>query len=328
MRRREFIAAFGAGVPAVWPRAVVGQQTATPMVGFLHPGSASEVPTLIAAFDQGLNEAGYVVGRNVTIEYRWAEGHYDRLPNLAVDLVRRQVAVIAANGGLISAQTAKAATTTIPIVFGIDDDPVAKGLVASFSHPGGNVTGVSTFGSSLGPKRLELMRRLLPHAINICVLLNPTSLVAQSYLEETRTAARATGMEIQVFNASKDSELEGAFATSAAQKCDAVVLLSDPYFYDHKDRIVALAEQHVIPVIYPDREYVGAGGLISYGNSFSDRYRQVAHYIGKVLDGVKPSDLPVMRTSRFEMAINLRAANRLGLDIPQSILASADEVIE
>jgi putative ABC transport system substrate-binding protein len=327
MRRRDFIVMFG-GSAVARPSLVHAQQPTVPVIGFLHPGSAPQVPMHIAAFHQGLGEAGYVEGRNVAIEYRWAEGHYERLPALAADLVRRQVAVISANGGLISAQTAKAATTTIPIVFGIDDDPVTRGLVASLSHPGGNMTGISTFGVSLGPKRLELLRQLLPNAIVICVLLNPANPVANSLLEDTRGAARTSGIDIQALNASTDDELEAALTGRTDRKCDALVLLGDPFFYDHKDRIIGLAAQHALPVIYPERDYVDAGGLISYGNSLPDRYRLAAHYVGKVLDGVKPADLPIMRTSRFEMAVNLKTAKPLGLAVSQAVLASADDVIE
>jgi putative tryptophan/tyrosine transport system substrate-binding protein len=326
MRRREFIA--GLSATAAWPLAARAQQGAVPVIGYLHVGSSAEGIPFAANFINGLSEAGYTLGRNVAIEYRFAEDKSDRLPELAADLVRRRVAVIATLGGLGPASAAKAATTTIPIVFGSGGDPVQGGLVTSLNRPGGNLTGISFLSAELVPKRLELMHQLLPRAARFAVLVNPNSPSAASNINTARAAASAIGTQIEFFDARTDREIDTAFASLVQKRADALVLAGDPIFSNGRVHIATLAARHAVPTISYDRAFAEAGGLMSYGSSLSDQYRQVGIYTGRVLKGEKPADLPVVQPTRFELVINLKTAKTLGLEVPQSILLRADEVIE
>src|SRR5215468_7446907 len=325
MKRRQFITLLGGA--AAWPFASRAQQEKMPVVGFLNSLSPNNLAQLtLENFLQGLKEAGFVDGQNVTIEYRWAEGHYDRLPALVAHLVRRQVAVIAATGGEPSPQVAKAATRTIPVVFMANGDPVEAGLVASLNKPGGNTTGVTIFGMMAVGKRLELLRQIMPKAGIIAYLTNPNN--PNREIDNVRTAARSLGQQILVLNANSDREFDTAFATIVQQQVAALLVASDPLFFDRREQIVALAARQAIPAIYYLRAFSLAGGLLSYGNSLTDMYRQVGIYTGRVLKGEKPADLPVMQATKFELAINLKTAKALGLQIPDKLLALADEVIE
>jgi putative ABC transport system substrate-binding protein len=318
MRRREFTAGLGASLAA--PLAARAQQPLVPVIGFLNSGSPGPFAKMLAAFHQGLKDGGYVEGQNVAIEYRWAEGHYDRLSTLAADLVRRRVAVIAATGGTPSARAAKAATTTIPIVF-VAADPVRDGLVASLNRPGGNVTGVSVFSAELAPKRLQLLRELVPKAGKIAALTNPSS------MDEAETLTRA-GLPLLTISAEAESDFEPAFIQAAQQGVEALLVTADPFFNSRRAQIVALAARHSLPAAYPWREYVEAGGLMSYGTNLAGTYRQVGQYVSRVLKGDKPADLPVQNPTKFDLAINLKTAKALGITIPETLLATADEVIE
>jgi putative tryptophan/tyrosine transport system substrate-binding protein len=327
VRRRQFITLVG-GV-AAWPMAARAQQPAMPVVGFISGGSPDGYAPLAAAFRQGLNESGYVEGRNVMIEFRWAQNQNDRLPALAADLVARQAVVIAA-GGISSALAAKAATPTIPIVFEAGSDPVKTGLVASLNRPGGNVTGVSNFAAVLAPKVLALLHELVPNGPTvIAVLVNPTTPnLAESIANDMEAAGRALGLQIQTLNASTRDEIDAAFAALAQLRARALVIGGDPLFTSRRVHLAMLAARYGVPAIYNAPEFPRAGGLMSYGASLTDAYRQTGVYTGKVLKGAKPADLPVEQPTRFELIVNVRAAKAIGISVPATLLARADEVIE
>jgi putative ABC transport system substrate-binding protein len=327
MRRRDFIVLMGGAASSpLWPRAARAQQR-MPVVGYLGTASLEAEREFVAAFHRGLAETGYVEGRNVAVEYRWAESRNDRLPALAAELVRRQVAVIM-TGSTPGALAAKAATQTIPIVFGVGSNPVEIGLVASLNRPGGNLTGVSQLNVDLGAKRLELLHELVPAATQIAVLVNPTNPAGEALLKEAQVAARVLGVRLSALNASSESEIEGAFAMLVGQRAGALLMQGDPVFIAQRDRIVALAARHAVPAIYQFREFAAAGGLMSYGASITDSYRLAGVYTGRILKGDKPADLPVQQATRFEMVFNLKTAKALGLTVPTSTLLRADEVIE
>jgi putative ABC transport system substrate-binding protein len=325
--RRRTVIGLLAGA-AAWPLAARAQRPPILVIGFLSGRSQDEASGDTAAFHQGLNEMGYVDGRNVALEYRWAEGRNDLLPDLAADLVRRQVAVLAAVGGNNSALAAKRATATIPIVFTSSADPVLVGLVASLSHPGGNVTGVSWFDAELGPKQLQLLSELVPNVSVVVLMVNPQSPEVAHQRETARQAARALGWQLHVIPASSVSEIDAAFAGAKRQRANALVISSDPFLHSRRKQIVALAAHHAIPTISGGREWVAAGGLVSYGSSIPDAYRRAGLQTGRLLRGVKPTDLPVDRSTRFELAINLTTAKALGLTVADKLLVAADEVIE
>jgi putative tryptophan/tyrosine transport system substrate-binding protein len=327
MRRRNFIALL-AGATAAWPLAARAQQAAMPVVGFLNGRSPGESESSEAAFRQGLKESGYIEGQNVHIAFRWAEGRYDRVPALAAGLIDIRVAVIAAAGGQAVPLAAKAATSTIPIVFVSGEDPVKMGLVAGLNRPGGNATGVSMFLTEMEAKRLALLHELVPTATIIGVIVNPSSPSIDTQLQEVNSAARALGRQIQIVNATNERELDAAFASLAQSKAGALHIAANAYFTSRRDQIVALAAQHAIPAIYDQREFPTAGGLMSYGTSLSDAYRLMGVYTGKILKGEKPADLPVQRSTKFELVINLKTAKALSLDVPPALSARADEVIE
>ncbi len=327
MRRRDFITLLG-GVTAAWPLAARAQQRTMPVIGYLSGGAPGPYAPLVAAFRRGLSETGYVEGQNLTMEYRWAEGRYDRLPALATDLVGRKVDVIAASGGDLASRAARNATSTIPIVFTAGDDPVAAGLVASLARPGGNLTGVSFLVVELHPKRLELMLELVPQARVIALLVNPSSPQTGRVMRDMQEAARAKGVQLNVLNASAEAGIDTAFASLVQLRAVALVVQADPFFIGRREQLVALAARHSVPTIYEGRTFAAAGGLISYGSSLAAVYRQVGVYAGKILKGEKPADLPVVQPTEFELVINLKTAKVLGLDVPPKLLALADELIE
>jgi putative ABC transport system substrate-binding protein len=326
LKRREFITLLGGA--ATWPLAAGAQQQTAPLIGLLSSRSATESANHVGAFREGLSQVGYVEGQNVTIDYRWADGRYDQLPILASELVARRVTAIAAVGGNVSGLAAKAATDTIPIVFIVGDDPVHLGLVSSLNRPGGNATGMSVFTTELGSKRLEILRELVPNASTIGLLINPNYQGSARESEEVQTAAKGIGKEILVLNASNEHEIDAAFSTLTQQHVDALMVSADALFVSRRDQLVALAARHSIPAIYDLRDFVAAGGLMSYGTSFVDAYRQVGTYIGRILKGEKPSNLPVQRAVKIDLVINLRTAKMLGLTFPITLLGRADEVIE
>ena len=327
MKRREFIALLGGA--AAWPLAVRAQQPAMPVIGFLDLRPPDALTDRLRGFRQGLKDTGYVEGENVAIEYRWAENQFDRLPALAAELVRRQVAVIVTSGGLTVTFAAKAATTTVPIVFSAGEDPVRLGLVASLARPGDNMTGINFFTGELAAKRLELLRELVPGAIRVAVLVNPANApTTETTLRDVEPAARALGLQIQIFNASTSREIDAAFATLVRERPDTLFVGNDAFFNARRVQLALLAGRHGVPAIYSDREYAEAGGLMTYGSNIVDVYRQVGVYAGRILKGAKPADLPVVQSSKFELVINAQTARMLGLTVPDKLLVAADEVIE
>jgi len=328
VNRRAFISLIG-GAAVAWPLAAGAQQPAMPIVGLVGPRSPEESTRLGAAFRKALNETGYIEAQNVMVEYHWLEGKYDRLPALMADLVRRRVAVIATPAFTAAAPVAKAATTTIPIVFGVAEDPVKLGLVASFARPGGNATGINFLASEVAAKRLGLLHDLVPKAVRIAVLINPANApTAETTLRETSEAAHGLGLQIQILNASTSREIEAAFATLVRERPDALFIAPDGFFTSRRVQFATLAAHHRVPAAYFSREFVEVGGLMSYGSDISDVYRQVGVYTGQILKGAKPADLPVVQSTKFEFVINMQTAKALGLEVPPQLLASADEVIE
>jgi ABC-type uncharacterized transport system substrate-binding protein len=328
MKRREFIALLG-GAAAAWPLATRAQQPAMPVIGFLSNASPDMYARRLRAFGQGLKEAGFVEGRNIEIEYRWAEGQNSRLPALAAELIRRQVAVIVAAGGTPAAMVAKAATTTIPIVFGVAVDPVETGLVASLHRPGGNLTGVTNLNVEVGPKRLELVHELLPTATIIAVLVNPTSpSIADLFSRAMQQAAQTLGLQLHILHASTDGDFDKVFASVVQVRAGALVISPDVFFNTRSEQLAALSLRHAVPAIYQYHPFAAAGGLMSYGSDETEYYRLVGTYAGRILKGEKPADLPVVQSTKVELIINLKTAEALGLTIPLPLIGRADEVIE
>jgi ABC-type uncharacterized transport system substrate-binding protein len=328
MRRREFITLLG-GAAAAWPLAARAQQPELPVVGVIDGGSADASARWVIRFRKGLNETGYVEGKNVTVEYHWLEGQYDHLPALMADLVRRRVAVIATPASPPAALAAKAATATIPIVFGVGDDPVKLGLVASLARPGGNATGINFFQQEVVAKRLRLLHDLMPQAVRVAVLVNPgNASIAESTLRDVQQAAPTLGLQIQILKASTIGEIDAAFATLAREHPDALFVAPDVFFASRRVQFATLAARDRIPAAYTNPDYIAAGGLMSYGTDVADTYHQVAVYTGSILKGAKPADLPVVQSTKFVFAINLQTARALGIEVPPGLLAIADEVIE
>jgi putative tryptophan/tyrosine transport system substrate-binding protein len=327
MKRRDFIALIGC--VAAWPLAARAQQPTMPVIGVLDARSPGAIENPLRAFREGLKDAGYVEGENVALAYRWADNQIDRLPALAAELVQRRVAIIAAPGGPVSAFAAKAATATIPIVFIVNEDPVRLGLVASLARPGGNATGINIFAAEVAAKRLDLLRELVPGATRVGVLVNPANATStESTLRDVAAAARISGLQIKVLNAGTSREIEAAFASFVGERPDALFVGAEPYFYSRRVQLAVLAARHTIPATYSQRDFAEAGGLMSYGTSLMDAYRQIGLYAGRILKGAKPADLPVVQASKFELVINLPTVRALGLEVPPTLLARADEVIE
>jgi putative tryptophan/tyrosine transport system substrate-binding protein len=327
IRRREFITMLG-GAAVGWPLAARAQQPAMPVIGLLDSRSPDAMVERLRAIRQGLKETAHVEGENVTIVYRWAEGHYDRLPELAADLARRQVAVIISGGGVAPASAAKAATTTIPVVFAVPEDPVRLGLVASLARPGNNLTGVNFFTTELTAKRLELLHEMVPTAARLAVLVNPANPNTESTARDAQAAAHAMGLRIQVLKASTSREIDAAFATFVREGADALLVGGDSFFLTRRVQLASLTMRHAIPAIFSQREYADIGGLMKYGSNIADAYRQVGVYAGRILKGAKPVELPVVQSSKFELIINAQTARMIGLNVPPTLLARADEVIE
>jgi putative ABC transport system substrate-binding protein len=328
MKRREFITLLG-GAAAAWPLAARGQQHPRPVIGLLSARSPAVDTPLIAVIRQGLSESGFVEGQNIALVYRGAEGQYDRLAGLAADLVRQRVAVIITMGGELSGLAAKAATSTIPIVFAAGADPIRTGLAASLHRPGGNVTGVATYVAEMEPKRLGLLRDLRPHATTIAVLVNPRYISqAESQVSDIQTAAQSIGQEINILNARTIRDIDAAFATLGQMRADALLVATDPFFFTRATQLVVLSARHAIPTLYSRREFAAAGGLMSYGPNQDESYRLLGVYTARILRGEKPGDLPIQLPTKFDLVINLSTANALGLEIPPTLLARADEVIE
>jgi putative ABC transport system substrate-binding protein len=328
MRRRDFITLLG-GAAAAWPLAVRAQQAALPVIGFIGAGALDNYVLYLAAFRKGLAETGFAEGQNVAIEYRWAEGQYERMAQLAEDLVRRRVAVIAVPGSPPGARAAKAATSTIPIVFSVGDDPVRSGLVASISRPGGNATGINFLTGEVVAKRLALLHELLPGAARVAAFINPADASRAEVLrEEVEVAARTVGMQLQILNPTTNREIDAAFAALVRERADALFVGPDAFYNSRRVQLANMSARHVIPTAFAVREYVDAGGLMSYGTSLADMYREVGAYCGRILKGAKPSDLPVLQSTKFELVINAQTARMLGIAVPPSLLARADEVIE
>jgi putative tryptophan/tyrosine transport system substrate-binding protein len=327
IRRREFITLLGSAA-AAWPLAARAQQPAMPVIGFLNAAASEEYAERLRGFHQGLKAEGFVEGENVRVEYRWAENQINRVSAMAAELVRRQVGVIVAAGGNAAPDAAKAATTTIPILFITPDDPVKLGFVTNLARPSGNLTGITFLGSELGAKRLEFLRDLLPSATRVAILFNPATPASESRLSEVQDAARTAGVQIQVFNASTSHEIDLAFAGMVREGAEALLVMPDPVFNGRRIQLVHSASRHRLPAIYWQREFATAGGLMSYGSSIGDAFRQVGSYSGRILKGAKPGDLPVVQSAKFELVINHQIARLLGLTIPSALLVRADEVIE
>ena len=326
IERRHFIALLGGA--AAWPLAARAQQQAMPVIGFLDTRSPEAMTDRLRAWRQGLQDTGHVEGENVSIVYRWADGHFDRLTDLAADLVRRQVTVIATGGGIAPARAAKAATTTIPIVFAVPEDPVGVGLVASLARPGGNLTGVNFFTTELAAKRLGLLHELMPGATHVAVLLNPVNPNTQPTLQDVKAAARSMGLQIRVVYASTSREIDAAFASLVRDRPDALFIGGDSFFLSRRLQLATLTVRHAIPAVFSQRDYTEVGGLMSYASDTLDAYQQSGAYVGRILKGAKPADLPVLQSTRFKLVINNQTAKAFGLDVPSTLLARADEVIE
>jgi putative ABC transport system substrate-binding protein len=328
MKRRAFITLLG-GAAAAWPLVARAQQPAMPVVAFVSGSSADGPPSRVAEFRKGLNESGYVEGQNVTVEYHYLEGQYDRLPALMGDLVRRRVTVIATPGTTVTALAAKAATATIPIIFGVTEDPVQLGLVASLARPGGNATGINYFNTELAAKRLRLLHDLVPKAVRVAVLVNPTNApTTESTLRDVQEAAPTIGLQILILNAATIGEIDAAFTAIARERPDALFVAPDSFFTSRRLQFATLTARYRIPAAYGNRDFVTAGGLMSYGTDFADTFRQVGAYTGSILKGSKPADLPVLQSTKFEFVINLQIARALGIEVPPGVLSIADEVIE
>jgi putative ABC transport system substrate-binding protein len=326
VKRREFITLLGGA--AAWPMVARAQQPTMPVIGLLDQRAPDELAERLRGFRQGLGDLGFVEARNVAIDYRWGENKEERLPELAADLVRRQVAVIATVGGVSSTLAAKELTSTIPIVFSVSDDPVRLGLVASLAHPGGNLTGVNFFNAELTAKRFELLHELVPAAARMVVLINPTSAYAESTVQDAEAAARAIGLQVQFLKASTVGEINATFATFSRERPDLLFVGQDPFFNSRRTQLVHLATRYAVPASYPARDFAEAGGLMSYGANIAEAWRQVGSYVGRILKGAKPADLPVVQANKFELVINAQTATMLDLTVPDKLLVAADKVIE